>query len=95
MRYIWLTLLLTACGTPGVSNLKTPVQTVTITKTVPVYPPDALYSADGACNHAAEKRGSVRTLANDLIGERAAVDVCLGDRAALRQWKKENQAGGK
>lgn len=86
MRYIWLALFLTACGTAQT----TPPQTITITKTVPVYPPDALYSADGGCNHApALTAGTVRDLANALIDERAAVDVCKGDRSALRDWKSE------
>jgi hypothetical protein len=86
MKYaaLLLVVLLGACAvTPQL-----PPQTVTITKTVPVLPPDALYSVTGPCNHSpALSSGTVRDLANALIDERAAVDACLGDRAALRDWR--------
>ena len=88
MRYAALlaALCLTACGTQQL-----PPQTVTITKTVPVYPPVTLYSIDGPCNHApARDSGTVRDLANALIDERSAVDACMGDRAALRTWRGNN-----
>lgn len=78
-----LALLLTACA----QDIPPP-QTITVTKTVPVYPPDELYGINSGCQHAAARTdGTVRDLANALIDERTAVDVCLGDRAALRDWK--------
>jgi hypothetical protein len=86
MKYgVLLTLLLTACAgeTP-------PPQTVTITKTVNVVPPADLYSLASGCKHGDERTdGTVRDLANALIDERQAVDVCLGDRAALRNWAND------
>jgi hypothetical protein len=87
MRYAAiLALFLTACAAQN-----TPPQTITITKTVPVFPPDALYSVDGGCDHGPTlTQGTVRDLANALIDERAAVDVCKGDRSALRDWKAGN-----
>ena len=67
-------------------------RTITIVKTVPQYPPAALYSEDGDCRHAPERTsGTVRDLSVSLIYERAAVDACRGDRAALRQWAKDGK----
>ena len=80
-----LALALSACAAP-----QNP-QTVTITRTVPVLPPPTLYGTDGGCKHApARASGTVRDLATTLIDERAGVDECLGDRAALRQWVRDN-----
>lgn len=79
---IAVSVALTAC-----SSVPVPPETVTITKTVPVVPPANLYSLVSGCQHGAVRNeGTVRDLANALIDERAAVDVCLGDRAALRGW---------
>lgn len=74
--------LLSACAaTPPT------IKTVTVTKTVNIYPPAPLYSETGGCRHSPPRRaGTVNDLADALISERAAVDVCLGDRAALRNW---------
>jgi hypothetical protein len=66
-----------------------PPQTVTVTVTKPVYPPDSLYSIAGPCAHSPSlETGTVRDLANALINERSALDSCLGDRAALREWRE-------
>lgn len=79
---VLVTMALTGCA----SAIQAPPQTITITKTVPVVPPASLYSVTGGCEHGATRNGTVRDMANALIDERAAVDVCLGDRAALRNW---------
>jgi hypothetical protein len=85
---LFLCVFLAACAVEPM-----PPQTITITKTVPVYPPATLYSDGGGCDHgAAIEQGTVRDLANALIDERAAVDVCKGDRAALRKWRADNEA---
>jgi hypothetical protein len=94
MRYLAiLALLLTACGTA--QNLPPP-QTVTITKTVPVYPPDSLYAEKSGCVAVPKlKAGTVRDALNSSISKDAALAVCLGDRAALRQWELDNKKGNK
>lgn len=83
------TVALAACSTVP----DTP-QTVTIIKTVPVVPPENLYAVGGGCSHGpARDSGTVNDLANAFIAERAAIDVCLGDRAALRQWSVDVKKG--
>lgn len=80
-----LALALSACAVPQ------KLQTVTITRTEAVLPPPTLYSIDGGCQHApARSTGTVRDLATVLIDERSGMDQCLGDRAALRQWVRDN-----
>jgi len=88
MRYaLILALALSGCG-----MLPTQLQTVTITKTVPVFPPSTLYGTDGGCKHGPMRTtGTVQNLADSLIIEREAIDTCLGDRAALRQWVRDNK----
>lgn len=67
--------------------------TITITKTQPVFPPAQLYGLNDGCAHGPVRAsGTVQDLANALIDERAAVDVCLSDRAALRGWRATNEA---
>lgn len=81
-------LLLAACAQPD--QIVPPPQTVTIDHPVTVYPPDRLYSTTSGCNHAPPiAAGTVADAIGALIDERRAVDVCLGDRAAIRQWKAE------
>jgi hypothetical protein len=83
-------LLMSACATSTQPTYKT----VTVTKTINVYPPESLYSLSGACRHSpTRKSGTVNDLADALISERAAVDVCLGDRAALRNWVSNSKSG--
>ncbi len=94
MRYALIAaLFLTACaGQPAA-----PPQTVTITKTVPVYPPDSLYSVSGACEKVAtvRKTATVGDVFNDFIDEKALRADCVGDRQALRDWAATNKAGNK
>lgn len=93
MRYVLLAFLLSACG--SVQNLAPP-QTVTITKTVPVYPPDSLYAEKSGCAAAPKlASGTVRDALNSSISKDAAIATCLGDRAAMRQWKADNKKGNK
>jgi len=88
-----ISVALLACTLAACANTPMQPKTVTIVKSVPAYPPDTLFAAAGGCNHApAHAAGSVRDLANALIDERSAVSVCLGDRAALRQWEQQNKA---
>jgi hypothetical protein len=88
-----LALLLAACAN---DQIVPPPQTVTITHDVPVYPPDRLFSTTSGCNHPPQPEGqTVRDALDALIDERRAVDVCLGDRGALRQWKLDAQKGSK
>jgi hypothetical protein len=85
-----LVVLLSACAAQQPQQIKT----VTVTKTVNVYPPDSLYGLTSGCRHSpSRKTGTVNDLADALISERAAVDVCLGDRAALRNWVKNSKTG--
>ena len=78
-----MTVVLAGCAT-------TVPQTVTITKTVPVYPPTALYDDGPTCQHApARSSGTVYDLAQALASERGAVTRCMADRAALRSWAQE------
>lgn len=84
---IFIAALCVGCTPPA------PPGTVTVTKTVAVYPPASLYGPDDGCKHgAAHTTGTVADLAYALVDERAAVDVCLGDRAALRKWRADNEA---
>lgn len=88
MRYA---ALLIASLLAGCAPLQ-PSRTITIVKTVPVYPPTALYAEDSGCKHGPERAsGTVRDMATSLIYERTAVDTCMGDRAALRQWVKDGK----
>lgn len=84
---------LAVCDLAGCAVEPAIPQTVTITKTEPVYPPATLYSATSPCAHSAPRTdGTMLDLANALIDERAALAVCLGDRAALREWRAANEA---
>lgn len=80
--------LLALTGLALLAGCAAPVpQTVTITKTVPVYPPAALYDDGSTCQHApARASGTVYDLAQALASERGAVTRCMADRAALRSW---------
>jgi len=92
MRWV-LAGVIVALGGCASSAIQLPPKTVTITKTVPVYPPEALFSAEGGCSQiAVMTSGTVRDLANAMIDERASMDVCLGDRAALRSWYEQVKA---
>lgn len=69
-------------------------QTVTITRTVPVYPPASLYDDGPTCQHGpARISGTVYDLAQALASERGAVSRCMADRAALRSWAQELKNG--
>lgn len=88
MRYaaLFLALALSGCGL-----FVKPAPAPVIYRAVPMFPPSVLYSEDGACNHGPARRtGTVNDLSGALIVERAAVDTCMGDRASLRQWVKDN-----
>jgi hypothetical protein len=92
MRYMLLALLLGGCAAPSI----VPPQTVTITKIVPVYPPDNLYSEKSGCTRPPKvTAGTVRDALNSSIAKDAAITTCLGDRAALRQWELNSKAGSK
>ena len=79
--------LLAGCAAPS-------MQTVTVTKTVPVYPPAALYDDGPTCQHAPTRTsGTVYDLAQALASERGAVSRCLADRAALRSWAQGMKNG--
>lgn len=92
MRYMLLALLLSACAA---QNLPPP-QTVTITNTVAVYPPDSLYAEKSKCAPVPKvTSGTVRDALNSSIAKDEAIKVCIGDRAALRQWEADNKKGNK
>jgi hypothetical protein len=75
----------------GCATTMPPPQTVTITKTVPVYPPSSLYDDGPDCQHGTpQRKRTVQDLAEALAIERGSVDRCRADRAALRQWVQDN-----